>query len=124
MVNILKQKLEDAKSQPGFAGNFSLENATGVAMEYLRLTTEFETFTKVKNILMPMLEEARIEETRNTQNLIIIDPPFPADKKVKPKRSLFVVGFFIGSFVLCSMFVVMLDGYSKFKKKYNAMKKG
>jgi len=118
LVGNLRNKLEQAKSQPGFAGNFSLENATGVGIEYMRLLAEFETFTKVKSLLLPMLEEAKLEEAKQTQSLIIVDPPRLADKKTKPKRSLIVVGFAFGTFILSTIFVVMFDGYRNFKKKY------
>ncbi|MFH1050073.1 MAG: hypothetical protein V1779_03970 [bacterium] len=118
LVESLKNKLNQAKEQPGFAGNFSLENATGVGIEYMRLLAEFETFTKVKSILLPMLEEAKLEESKQTQSLIIVDPPRLADKKAKPKRSLIVIGFAFGTFILCTIFIIMLDGWKNFKKKY------
>ncbi|ROL62351.1 hypothetical protein D9V86_01100 [Bacteroidetes/Chlorobi group bacterium ChocPot_Mid] len=121
LVSSLKDKLEKAKVEPGFAGNFSLENATGVGIEYMRLLAEFETFTKVKSILLPMLEEAKLEESKKAQTLIIIDPPRVADKKSRPKRSLIVAGSALGTFVLCMVFIIMFDGYRNFKKRYNAL---
>jgi len=121
VVGGLRNKLEQAKSQPGFAGNFSLENATGVGIEYVRLLAEFETFTKVKSVLLPMLEEAKLEESKKTQSLIIVDSPRLADKKVKPKRALIVAGFAFGTFILCVVFIIMLDGFRNFKKNYKAI---
>ena len=121
IVNNLKNKVKDATVKPGFAGNFSLENATEVAIEYMRMLAEFETFTKVKSILLPMLEEAKIEETKNTNSLIIIDEPVKADKKSKPKRSLIVLGFMFGTFVLSSLFIIALDSFKNFKRKYKAL---
>jgi len=118
VVNNLRKKVKELTFEPGFAGNFSLENATEVAIEYMRLLAEFETFTKVKSMLMPMLEEAKINQTKETNSLIIVDPPILADKKTKPKRSLIVLGFMIGTFVLCSLFIVSLDAYKNFKVKY------
>ncbi len=121
VVTSLRDKLTQAKEQPGFAGNFSLENATGVGIEYMRLLAEFETFTKVKSILLPMLEEAKLEEAKKTQSLIIVDPARLADKKAKPKRSLIVIGFAFGTFILCTIFIILLDGYRNFKKRYKEL---
>ncbi|MFC2130546.1 hypothetical protein ACFLSQ_03850 [Bacteroidota bacterium] len=121
LVNSLRSKIQDAKIEPGFAGNFSLENATGVGIEYMRLLAEFETFTKVKSILLPMLEEAKLEESKKGQSLIVVDSPIPADKKAKPKRSLIVLGFMFGTFILCTIFIVLLDGYKNFRRKYKAL---
>jgi tyrosine-protein kinase Etk/Wzc len=121
LVDNLKNKLDEIKNKPGFAGDFALKNATGVGIEYMRLLAEFETFTKVKSLLLPMLEEAKLDETRNTQSLIIVDPPIPADRKAKPKRSLIVAGSVIGIFVLITIFIVLLDGYRNFRKKYRLL---
>ncbi len=122
LVDNLTKHLEDAKSKPGFGGNFSLNNATKVGIEYMRLLAEFETFTKVKSLLMPMLEEAKLDETKQTQSLIMIDPPLVPDKKTKPKRSLIVIGVFLGSFILATIFIVLFDGYKNFRLKYNELK--
>jgi capsule polysaccharide export protein KpsE/RkpR len=122
LVNSLSKIVEEAKTRPGFAGNFAMENATEVAIEYMKLQAELETFTKVKSLLLPMLEEAKLQETKNTNSLIIIDKPIPADKKAKPKRSIIVLGFMFGTFILCSIFIVILDSYKNFLKKYRALK--
>lgn len=122
LVNSLRSKLDDAIKLPGFSGNFSMENAAGVGIEFVRLSAEYETFTKVKSLLMPMLEEARLEEIRKTQSLIVVDSPILADKKVKPKRSLIVLGFVFGTFFVCIIFVVLLDGYKNFRKRYKILK--
>lgn len=119
LVDNLKKQLQDAKDKPGFGGNFALNDATKVGIEYMRLLAEFETFTKVKSLLTPMLEEAKLDETKQTQSLILIDPPIIPDKKDKPKRSLIVIGIFLGTFILSTIFIVLLDGYKNFKSKYS-----
>ena len=117
-----KKKLVEAQTNPGFAGNFSIENASKVGIEYMRLYTEFETFSKVKAFLLPVYEQTKLDAVRNTQNLFVIDSAIPAEKKSRPKRSLIVLGALFGSFVFSIFLVVLFNSYKNFKKKYSEIK--
>jgi uncharacterized protein involved in exopolysaccharide biosynthesis len=121
MVDELRKKLEEAQQKPGFAGNFALSDATSVGLEYMRLYAEIETLTKVKLFLVPLLEEARLNEVRQKQALYIVDPPTLAEKKSRPKRSFIVAGAALGSFVLSILFVILVNSYKNFKKQYKQM---
>lgn len=118
VIQELKSKLNQAEEEPGFSGNFTLGNAAKVGIEYMRLYTEYETFTKVKAFLMPMLEEQRINEFRNTVSFIVLDPAVPADKKSGPRRSLYIAGAFLGSTLLGLLFILLLEGYRDLRRKY------
>ncbi len=118
LIDNLKGKLSDVENRPGFAGNFPLKNATSVGIEYLRLYTTYETFSKVKGFLLPMLEDAKLDETRETTSLIIVDPAVPPEKKSGPKRSLIVLGSVFGAFILSVLFVLLINGYKNLKNKY------
>ncbi len=121
LVEKLRTRLQEAKDEPGFAGDFPLRKAAKVGIEYVRLASELEALTKAKAFLVPMLEEARIKENRDTQSLIVLDKPILPDKKSRPKRSFIVLGFVFGTFVLCSILLVLWDGYKKFKDKYKTI---
>ena len=114
----MKTKLSEAENQPGYAGNFSISEAAEVGITYMRLYTDIETFTKVKSFLLPLLEEQRLNEVRDTKSFIILDKAIPPDKKSKPKRSLFVIGAFVGSLVLSIIFIILLLGFQDFRLKY------
>lgn len=111
----LQQKtLEDIRSQvfkaenePGLGGNFSMRDAMDVGIPYLRLYTEFEAMSKVKGFLMPMLEQARLDEFKQTPIMYVLDKAIAPNKKSKPKRSLIVGGAAIGAFLLSSLFVLL-----------------
>jgi uncharacterized protein involved in exopolysaccharide biosynthesis len=122
-VEVLQQRLNDAETKPGFAGNFSLNEATGVGIEYARLFAQFETFTKVRSFLLPMLEEAKIKEKQETPTLMILDKAVPPDKHSKPKKAFIILGATFGAFLLSILFVVLLDGYKRTKAKYLNYKK-
>lgn len=117
VINQLKTQLSNAQNQPGFGGNFSLNKAAEVGIEFMRLYAEFETLNKVKAFLIPMLEEARLNEVRQTQSLFIVDKAVPPDKKAKPKRLLIILGSAIGLLLLSIIFTLIFNSYKSFSKK-------
>lgn len=119
VLDQMKEKLNDAETKPGFGGNFAVNDAAEVGIQFMKLYTEFETFTKVKAFLLPMLEEQRINENRDTRSFIVLDKASVPDKKLKPKRSLYLLGAFLGSMVLSIVIVLLIVGFKDFKKRYN-----
>lgn len=122
VVSGLKQKVSDLENKPGFVGNFSLKNASKVGLEFIRLYAELETFTKVKSLLLPMLEEEKMNAVKEMPSLYIVDEAIVADKKTAPKRSYYVLGAAFGSFLFSVFFVVFFNGYRNFKIKYKSVK--
>jgi tyrosine-protein kinase Etk/Wzc len=125
-LNLMKefeQQINNAETKPGFAGNFTMSNAAGVGIQYFRLYSELETFTKVKSFLMPLLEKARLDEQSSSKNLYVLDTAIPADKKYSPKRSLIVLGTFIGSLILSIIILLLINWIKNFKKSYKEVKK-
>jgi uncharacterized protein involved in exopolysaccharide biosynthesis len=122
VIEELKSKLNDAENLPGFSGNFSLKNATKVGLEYTRMFAEYETYTKVKAFLLPMLEEQKINAFRRTFSFIVLDKAIPPDVKDGPRRSLYLMGAFFGSFFLAIMFIALLVQYSELMSRYNEYK--
>ncbi len=114
----LKEQLNEIQDKPGFAGNFTISEAAGVGIEYFRLYAEVETYGKIKALLTPMLEKAKIDETQNSISLFVVDEAIPADKKDRPKRSFIVAGSCLGSFILAIMFVVIKYSVRNFRLKY------
>ena len=120
LIAKIRNKVSEVESKPGFAGNFPLKNATSVGLEYLRLYAEYETFSKVKGFLQPMLEDARLDESRQTMSLVVVDPAVKPDKKSKPKRSIIVLGATFGGFALSILLVLLVNGYYNLKNNYKS----
>lgn len=122
IVDELENKLQAMTRSTGFVGNFALDESAKIAIEYLRMYTELETFTKVKALLLPMLEEARLDEIKNQQTLFILDDAIPPEKKDLPKRSLIVAGSAIGSLALIIFIIVLFENFrtmnNRYKKRY------
>ena len=118
LLDEIRKKIKDAETNPGLAGNFSLKDAADVTTDYARLYVEYETYSKVKAILIPTLEKARLETRRNIKNLYVLDEAIPAEKKDRPKRSIIVAGTFVGSFVLSVFIIVLYDSFRRFKREF------
>jgi tyrosine-protein kinase Etk/Wzc len=118
LIAELKDKYQQFQTQPGFVGNFPLTDAALFATEYLGLYAKYETFIKVKSFLLPMLEQVKLDEKRNIRTLYVVDPPQPADKKSKPKRSLILAGTAFGSFLISVIVILLIHGYINFTRKY------
>jgi len=118
IYNATRLKLIDITNKPGFAGDFSLLDASQVGIEFMRLYTEFETFAKVKAFLMPTYEKAKLDVEKNLKALYVVDAAVPADKKDRPKRALIVGGAAIGSFVLAVLGILLLNTYREYNENY------
>ncbi len=112
-----KMKLKEAETKPGYAGNFSVSNASEVGLTYAKLFTEFETLSKVKAFLIPSIEKQKLDVNRNIKSLIIVDKAIPADLKDRPKRSVLVLGAFLGGFILSILLVFSYHNMKLFRKK-------
>lgn len=117
ILDKMRKQIDDILTKPGVAGNMTMNNAGEVAVKYANLYADFEAFTTIRAFLLPMIEKARLDANKNTRNLFVIDEAIPADKKDRPKRSLIVIGAFLGSFVLTVFIILLIDGYKNFMKK-------
>lgn len=117
MKEKMASKIEEVKTEPGFAGNFSLNDAAGEGIEFMRLYTELEIYTKVKAFILPMIEKNKLDETKAMKNLMIIDYAIPADKKDRPKRSLIVAGSTFGAFALTLFIILIINSMRSLGKK-------
>ena len=87
----------------------SLQDVPALAAEYARLYLAVETQSTVYGMLSQQLEQAKIEEARNTPTVRILDRASPPLYKTRPKRKLnLVVGLALGcAFAL--IIVLVLD---------------
>ncbi|HXG38083.1 MAG TPA: GNVR domain-containing protein [Bacteroidota bacterium] len=65
-----------------------LAKAPEIGIEYLRRYREVEIQGKILELLVPIYEQAKIEEQRNTPTVLILDSAVPSEKPSKPKRLL------------------------------------
>ena len=103
----LRKQASNIMNTDDYSSMLSLKGKPQILTDYLRLKRNVEIQNKILTFVLPLFEQAKIEENKETPSVLILDPPAIPDKKAKPKRSLVVLG--IMGFVF---FVVY--GYSFF----------
>lgn len=120
-IETLENKIEEAKRKPGFAGDFPLDRSAEIGIEYLKLYSELEAFTKLKDFLLPMLEQDKLDQYKDFRSLIPLDAAKPAAKKARPKRSFIVAGAVLGAFIFSILLTLLINGYVLFRKRYKKL---
>ncbi|HRE41962.1 MAG TPA: GNVR domain-containing protein [Ignavibacteria bacterium] len=116
-INALKSKLEQMNSENFSEGKLNLKGSPEIILQFLRLQRNVEIQNRILTFILPIYEQAKIEEKRETPTVLVLDNPFIPDKKAKPKR-IIVVGLitFGGMFVLIS-FLFVKDKWKKMNLK-------
>jgi uncharacterized protein involved in exopolysaccharide biosynthesis len=86
-----------------------LENVPELAMEYLRRRRELEIQNEIYKVLLRALEQARIEEEKETLSFEVVDYAYTPRFKYKPKRKLIVMVSFVSSLFASIFLVLLLD---------------
>jgi len=69
----------------------SLDLIPELTAKYLNIFSQIEIKRKVLEFIVPEYERARIEESKNTPTLQILDRAYRPELKAKPKRALIVI---------------------------------
>ena len=102
---LLKSKIQEMKSSQNLGATsnilYSFKEMPDIAIEYLRAFREVEIQQTIMEFMLPMYEQAKVEEQKSMPTLMVIDKAVPPELKYGPKRSAIVLGlFFLFSFIL------------------------
>ncbi len=115
LVEQVQQQLLKAEQQPGLVGNFPLRDAAGVGLRFLRLYAELETLQRVRSLLLPTVEQVRLDEQQARPVLYVVDPAVPPQLKAYPKRALIGLGTAIGALVLSVLALVLWQRWREWR---------
>ncbi len=90
-INALKEQISNIKNSTDLNDFLRLGNSPQIALSFIRLQRDVEIQTKIMTFLLPVYEQAKIEEKRETPTITVLDKPYVAEKKTKPKRLTMVV---------------------------------
>jgi tyrosine-protein kinase Etk/Wzc len=114
-IGILKRALTDDNPLLQSANdrllelNKKLQNIPALGVSYLRLYREYTIQEKLFEILVPLREQAKIEEHRDTPTLLILDKAEKPDRPYAPRKLIIVVVFFVISTVF-SIGIALFSG--------------
>lgn len=86
-------------------------------IKYYRLLRDIGIQQQILKILLPIVQNARIEEQKETVNIQIIDEPFLPQYKVKPKRILYMIVVTMLVLIIELFYFAFMDIFSKNKNQ-------
>lgn len=87
-----------------------------LGMEYLRRYRDVEIQYKILQFITPLYEQAKVEERRQTPSVIVLDKAGPAERKSKPKASLWGLIALVGSSLISVLAVFMMELRDRMKR--------
>jgi len=80
-----------------------------LGLQYLRLYRNVKIYTEVIKVIVPMLEQARLQERRESPSIVVVDKATAPEKKERPKRSLYVIGVFLGLLSISAIYIFLSE---------------
>ena len=105
-IVLLKNQLSEIKNSPDNKSNLRLKNTPDIIMNYFRLSRNLEIQNKLLIYIVPLFEQAKIDENKDTPTVLVLDPPFVPEKKVKPKRMTLIIMSLFGTFFMLSFLTI------------------
>lgn len=93
----------------------AFESMPDLSIRFLQLEMELEIRSSLHSFLLQQLEEAKIQETRDTPTLHIIDEAVPSIKRSRPVRSLLVLTAGAVTILLSLIFIFVYESLLKLK---------
>jgi capsule polysaccharide export protein KpsE/RkpR len=83
--------------------------------EYIRWFRDVEIQYKILQFITPLYEQAKVEENRQTPSVLLLDKASPAERKAKPKVSLYALIAFVVSTLLSMLVVFSFEGLERLR---------
>ena len=104
-IDLLKKKVQELKNSNELSSSsnilYAFKNMPNIAIEYLRAFREVTIQESILEIVMPMYEQAKVEEQKSIPTIMTIDRAVPPQLKYSPKRAVIILGLlFLFSFFL------------------------
>ncbi|MBI3006518.1 MAG: hypothetical protein HYY49_14065 [Ignavibacteriales bacterium] len=87
-----------------------------VGLNALRLYREVVIQQKIIEFLIPLYEQAKVDEQKDIPVILVLDKAVPAERKDKPKRMIIVLSAAFSSFLFSLGFVFMRERFLHFKE--------
>lgn len=95
-VDALSQKVDELKNSKTLSSEsnvlFPFSNIPQITLQYYRAYREVELQSKIMEFILPMFEQAKVEEQKSVPTILIVDSAVPPELKYSPKKSLIIIG--------------------------------
>jgi len=98
---------EDLRKQSELAQVFpNFNQAPDITIKYFALVREMKVQETIYEFLMQQYEQAKLQETKDTPTIQLLDSAVERELRTKPKRKLLVVFTFFMTFFVYSMYII------------------
>jgi tyrosine-protein kinase Etk/Wzc len=97
--------------------NQKVASIPDLGLESLRLYRNMLIQAKILEVLVPLYEQARLEEKKETPSVAVLDKAVPAEKKARPKRMLIVLISTLSVALLSFSFYALRDRFRQLKQE-------
>jgi uncharacterized protein involved in exopolysaccharide biosynthesis len=98
-MKLLENKVQELKRSKSFSTSsnilYSFREMPDISIKYLRNYREIEIQQSILEIVMPMYEQAKVEEQKSIPTVLMIDKAVPPQLKYSPKKAVIIVGLTI-----------------------------
>ena len=78
---------------------------------------DYEIQTRLMEFILPIYEQAKIEEQKEIPVVLVLDKGMPAERKSAPKRAIIVLAAFLISLLLGISYVLILESFQNLKSE-------
>ncbi len=126
-IEELNSQMEDLQTGKGDGMNKGIsvlpafKNVPALGMAYLRLFRDYEIQTKLLEFILPLYEQAKIEEQKDTPAVIVLDSAVPPEKPSTPNRVFLELIFALVVGPLLVYFVHVLERVRNEREELNPL---
>ena len=122
-IDEIRRQLSDINSgRSGLAGGMNVfvpfSKVPELGGEYVRRFREVEIQYKILQFITPLYEQAKVEEKRQTPSVLVLDKAAPAERKSKPKVTLYSLIALVASILVSFLLVLLFEMQEKLKQTY------
>ncbi len=119
-VEEIQRKINSLKNGTGVSESdvkllIPFKQAPELGNKYLKIYRDLEIQYKILEFVQPMYEQAKVEEVRNTPSVLVLDKAVPADRKSKPRGTLYALISFVSSLIVGYFLVFLIELFHKLK---------
>lgn len=112
-ITALKNQLNSIQNSPFSENKLNLQGSPEILMNYLRIRRDVEIQNKILTTLIPLFEQSKIEEKRETPTVLVLDDPKVPERKKKPKRVISIIASMLVTFIFLSTSTIVYESFYK-----------
>jgi len=114
-LRVLRGQLAKLESDQPTGGDLMVSpgKIPSAGVEYVRGLRNVKYYETIFELMAKQYELAKLDEAENSSMIQLLDRAIPAEKKSKPRRSLFAIGGFAGGLLLAALSILLREGYNR-----------